>query len=167
MEGRYQISEGHDKRKRKRCACWGERKRERQEHTVSAMQNDINADSQTAFMGMSWLFTSCQNDENGMAPSLENAYAILITKWGAISKICKKLNQSKCVFYLKTSQGRGTWSCLLQNSYHRKIWQQQPLLNKQFPQLHCQIYSWMPDRIFPQWHNHQHHCLHLKGLGCW
>lgn len=45
--------------------------------TVNAMQNAINADSQTAFTGTSCLFTLCQNSENGMAPSLENAYAIL------------------------------------------------------------------------------------------
>lgn len=41
--------------------------------TVSAMQNDMKADSQTALMGTSCLFTLCQSDENGMAPSLENA----------------------------------------------------------------------------------------------
>jgi hypothetical protein len=42
-------------------------------HTVSAMQNDTKAESQTAFMGTSCLFTLCQTGENGMAPSLENA----------------------------------------------------------------------------------------------
>lgn len=42
-------------------------------HTVSAMQNDTKAESQTAFMGTSCPFTLCQTDENGMAPSLENA----------------------------------------------------------------------------------------------
>lgn len=42
-------------------------------HTVRAMQNDTKAESQTAFMGTSSLFTLCQSDENGMAPSLENA----------------------------------------------------------------------------------------------
>lgn len=42
-------------------------------YTVNAMQNAITADSQTAFMGTSCLLTLCQNLENGIAPSLENA----------------------------------------------------------------------------------------------
>jgi hypothetical protein len=37
------------------------------------MQKDIITESQTAFMGTSWLLTLCHNDDNGMAPSLENA----------------------------------------------------------------------------------------------
>lgn len=41
--------------------------------TVNAMQNAIKADVQTAFSGTSCLFTLCQNDEYGIAPSLENA----------------------------------------------------------------------------------------------
>lgn len=45
--------------------------------TVNAMQNDIKAPSQTAFIGTSCLLTLCHSDENGIAPSLENAYAIL------------------------------------------------------------------------------------------
>jgi hypothetical protein len=45
--------------------------------TVKAMQKAMNAESQTALIGTSCLFTWCQRDENGIAPSLENAYAIL------------------------------------------------------------------------------------------
>jgi len=42
-------------------------------HTVSAIQNDIKTESQTAYMGTSWLLTWCHNDDNGIAPSLEKA----------------------------------------------------------------------------------------------
>lgn len=42
-------------------------------HTVNAIQNEMKAESQTAFMGTSFWFTLCHNDENGIAPSLENA----------------------------------------------------------------------------------------------
>lgn len=48
------------------------------------MQNDTKAESQTAYMGTSCLFTLCQSDEKGMAPSLENAYAILTMKIKAL-----------------------------------------------------------------------------------
>jgi hypothetical protein len=49
------------------------KKKRKDVHTVSAMQNDTKAESQTAFIGTSCLFTLCQTGENGMAPSLENA----------------------------------------------------------------------------------------------
>lgn len=49
----------------------------RVEHTVKAMQKEMKADSQTAFIGTSCLFTLCHKEDNGIAPSLENAYAIL------------------------------------------------------------------------------------------
>lgn len=52
---------------------WFLKKKKKDVHTVSAMQNDTKAESQTAFMGTSCLFTLCQTGENGMAPSLENA----------------------------------------------------------------------------------------------
>jgi len=42
-------------------------------HTVRAMQNDMKTESQTAYMGTSWLLTLCHRDENGIAPSLEKA----------------------------------------------------------------------------------------------
>lgn len=45
--------------------------------TVSAMQKAMAADNQTAFRGTSRRSTKCQNLDNGMAPSLENAYTIL------------------------------------------------------------------------------------------
>ena len=54
------------------------RGRERGGLTVRAIQNDMEAESQTALTGTSLLFTLCHNGENGIAPSLENAYAILI-----------------------------------------------------------------------------------------
>ena len=53
------------------------RKQECECITVNAMQNDINTESQTAFIGTSFLFTLCHSVDNGIAPSLENAYAIL------------------------------------------------------------------------------------------
>jgi hypothetical protein len=46
-------------------------------HTGTAIKNAITAESQTAFKGTSCLFTTCHASENGMAPSLENAYTIL------------------------------------------------------------------------------------------
>lgn len=45
--------------------------------TGSAMQREMKAESQTALMGTSCLFTLCHTDDSGIAPSLENAYAIL------------------------------------------------------------------------------------------
>lgn len=41
--------------------------------TGNAMQRATKAESQTALMGTSCLFTLCQTEEKGMAPSLENA----------------------------------------------------------------------------------------------
>lgn len=41
------------------------------------MQREMKAESQTALMGTSCLFTLCHTDDSGIAPSLENAYAIL------------------------------------------------------------------------------------------
>ncbi|MFS8032811.1 hypothetical protein Hanom_Chr17g01562051 [Helianthus anomalus] len=41
------------------------------------MQNAMTAESQTAYIGTSCWFTLCHNDDNGIAPSLENAYTIL------------------------------------------------------------------------------------------
>jgi hypothetical protein len=41
--------------------------------TGNAMQREMKAESQTAFIGTSCLLTLCQMDENGIAPSLENA----------------------------------------------------------------------------------------------
>jgi hypothetical protein len=59
---------------RKTYVNWKKKKKKGGDiHTVSAMQNDTKAESQTAFMGTSCPFTLCQTDENGMAPSLENA----------------------------------------------------------------------------------------------
>ena len=46
--------------------------------TVKAMQKEMNTESQTAFIGTSCLFTLCHREDNAIAPSLENAYAILI-----------------------------------------------------------------------------------------
>jgi hypothetical protein len=37
----------------------------------------MKAESQTALMGTSCLLTFCHTDDSGIAPSLENAYAIL------------------------------------------------------------------------------------------
>ena len=45
--------------------------------TVDAIKNAITADSHTAFRGTFHLLTVCHTLEKGMAPSLENAYAIL------------------------------------------------------------------------------------------
>lgn len=45
--------------------------------TVRAMKNARTTDNQTAFTGTSCLFTEYQTAENGIAPSLEKAYAIL------------------------------------------------------------------------------------------
>lgn len=59
----------------------GERDKIKQALTVKAMQNEMNTESQTAFIGTSCLFTLCHKDENGIAPSLENAYAILLEKY--------------------------------------------------------------------------------------
>lgn len=64
------------------------------------MQNDIKTESQTAFMGTSCLFTLCHNDEHGMAPSLENAYTILIFKKKTpyIYRFKKKMKwRNKCI----------------------------------------------------------------------
>jgi hypothetical protein len=44
------------------------------------MQREMRAESQTALIGTSCLLTLCQTDDNGIAPSLENAYAILIRR---------------------------------------------------------------------------------------
>lgn len=55
--------------------------------TVKAMQKAMKAESQTALMGTSCLFTLCHTGENGMAPSLENAYAIL-TESARVSTDC-------------------------------------------------------------------------------
>lgn len=41
------------------------------------MTRATETESQTALMGTSCLFTLCHTEEKGMAPSLENAYAIL------------------------------------------------------------------------------------------
>jgi hypothetical protein len=46
--------------------------------TGKAMQTEIAAESHTALIGTSCLFTLCHIEEKGIAPSLENAYAILI-----------------------------------------------------------------------------------------
>lgn len=45
--------------------------------TVSAMQKAMRADNQTALSGTSRRSTMCHHPDNGMAPSLENAYTIL------------------------------------------------------------------------------------------
>jgi len=55
------------------------------------MQRATETESQTALMGTSCLFTLCHTEEKGMAPSLENAYAILTeennakSQWGDLS----------------------------------------------------------------------------------
>jgi hypothetical protein len=48
--------------------------------TVNAIMKATTAESQTAFSGTSHAFTVCHTLEKGMAPSLENAYAILQSK---------------------------------------------------------------------------------------
>jgi hypothetical protein len=45
--------------------------------TGSAMQNPTATESQTALTGTSCWFTLYHTEENGIAPSLEKAYAIL------------------------------------------------------------------------------------------
>jgi hypothetical protein len=44
------------------------------------MQREMKAESYTAFTGTSCLLTLCHADENGIAPSLENAQVILIER---------------------------------------------------------------------------------------
>ena len=50
------------------------------------MQRATETESQTALMGTSCLFTLCHTEEKGMAPSLENAYAILTEENNAKSQ---------------------------------------------------------------------------------
>lgn len=55
------------------------------------MQREMRAESQTALIGTSCLLTLCQTDDNGIAPSLENAYAILIRR----TAFAKKKSRSR------------------------------------------------------------------------
>jgi len=49
------------------------------------MTNATATENQTALKGTSCLFTRCQTRENGIAPSLEKAYAILHALGGKLN----------------------------------------------------------------------------------
>ena len=81
------------------------------------MQRATETESQTALMGTSCLFTLCHTEEKGMAPSLENAYAILTeennakSQWGDLSTgSCRRIP----IRIQKAAEWghHRTWSCL-------------------------------------------------------